>query len=238
MVACLRANPLVSVIIPARNEERYVAAALASVAAQTWPLEGMEVVVVDNGSTDATAAAVRAFMARERRLTVRLLCEPVAGVSRAKNRGARAAVGQWLIFLDADSRMAPHLVERVARWGQAGCPAATIRIVADTRDPLDRAFFGVMEFGKRLFGLRAQMFYCAREPFIRLGGFDETLALAEDCEFLDRLRGADIPVRHMTESWIATSPRRLHRGAWRLGMLSMFTRWALAKRGIGRRWRY
>lgn len=234
----LGAEPQVSVIIPARDEEDYVAAALASVAAQTWPLDRLEAVVVDNGSTDGTTATVRAFMAGESRLAVRLVCEPVAGVARAKNRGAREASGHWLIFLDADSRMDRRLVERVVRRAQATHPAASIKIVADGRDPLDRAFFGLMEFGKRLFGLRAQMFYCPRESFLRLGGFDESLALAEDCDLLDRLHGAGIPVGHLAESWIATSPRRLHSGAWRLGMLAMFARWALAKGGIGRRWRY
>lgn len=213
-------------------------AALASVAAQTWPLDKLEAVVADNGSTDGTSAAVRAFMAREPRLAVHLVCAPIAGVSRAKNRGARAAHGRWLLFLDADSRLAPDLVERVMARAGSGCPAASIRIVADGRDPLDRAFFGIVEFGKRLFGLRAQMFYCPREAFLELGGFDEALVLAEDCDLMDRLLRAGIPIGHLSESWIATSPRRLHRGRWRLGMLTMFARWALAKRGVGRRWRY
>jgi glycosyltransferase involved in cell wall biosynthesis len=189
------AEPLVSVIVPARDEARYITAALASAAAQTWPLDALEVVVVDNGSTDGTAAAVRAYMEAMPDLALCVLDEPVKGVARAKNRAARAARGRWLIFLDADSRMAP-------------------------------------------FGIRAQMFYCARETFLHLGGFDETLALAEDREFLARLAGAGIPVCHLMESWIATSPRRLRRLPWRLGMLTMLLRWALANWGIGRRWRY
>src|SRR5713226_4904895 len=103
MAASLPATPDVSVVIPARNEEGYVGAALASVAAQTWPLERVEIVVVDNGSADATADAVRTFAAAQPRLVVKLIDEPVAGVARTKNRGAWAAEGMWLIFMDADS---------------------------------------------------------------------------------------------------------------------------------------
>jgi glycosyltransferase involved in cell wall biosynthesis len=231
-------RPDVSVVIPARNEERYIRAALASVAAQTWPVALLEAVVVDNGSTDATREVVQAFMAGEPHLAMRLVDEPVHGVARAKNRGASVARGRWLLFLDADSRMAPHLVERLVARSRQGYRAGSVRVVADSQDVLDRAFFGLIEFGKVLFGLRAQMFYCERELFMQCGGFDVHLQLAEDLEFLVRLQRAGVPVCHVTESWIATSPRRLRTLPCRLGMLAMLARWALAKWGLGRRWRY
>ena len=231
-------RPDVSVVIPARNEERYIRAALTSVAAQTWPVALLEAVVVDNGSTDATGEVVQDFMAGAPHLAVRLVNERAHGVARAKNRGASVARGRWLIFLDADSRMAPDLVERVVLRSRQGYPAGSIRIVADSQDILDRAFFGLIEFGKVLFGLRAQMFYCERELFLQCGGFDEHLQLAEDLEFLARLQRAGMAVCHVTESWIVTSPRRLHTLPCRLGMPAMLVRWALAKWGLGRRWRY
>jgi GT2 family glycosyltransferase len=232
------ARPDVSIIIPARNEERYIRAALATMAAQTWPVALLEAVVVDNGSTDATREVVQDFMAGAPHLAVWLVDEPAHGVARAKNHGASVARGRWLIFLDADSRMAPDLVERVVARGRQGHPAGSIRVVADSQDVLDRAFFGLIEFGKVLFGLRAQMFYCERELFMQCGGFDVHLQLAEDLEFLVRLQRAGVPVCHVTESWIATSPRRLRTLPCRLGMLAMLARWALAKWGLGRRWRY
>ena len=73
-------RPEVSVVIPARNEERYIRAALASVAAQTWPVALLEAVVVDNGSTDATREVVQSFMAGAPHLAVRLVDEPAHGV--------------------------------------------------------------------------------------------------------------------------------------------------------------
>ncbi|MER3405017.1 MAG: glycosyltransferase [Chloroflexota bacterium] len=227
-----------SVIIPARNEERWIRGALESVVAQRWPPAGIEVIVVDNGSTDGTAAAVQAFAAAHPFLALQLVREPQRGVARAKNRAVSAARGRWLVFLDADSRMAPDLLTQVLAWACRGYPAGSIRIVADSDDWLDRAFFNLLEFGKRLFGIRAQMFYCERELFLSLHGFDETLQLAEDREFLVRVQRAGIPVCHVTTSWIATSPRRLHALPCRLGMVTMLGRWALAYWGIGRRWRY
>src|SRR3989440_6505820 len=184
------ARPDVTVVIPARNEERYIRAALTSVAAQTWPVALLEAVVVDNGSTDGTREVVQAFMAGEPHLAVRLVDEPAHGVARAKNRGASVARGCWLIFLDADSRMAPHLVERVVARGRRDYRAGSIRVVADSQDVLDRAFFGLIEFGKVLFGLRAQMLYCERELFLQCGGFNEHLRLAGDLELLARLERA------------------------------------------------
>jgi glycosyltransferase involved in cell wall biosynthesis len=232
------ADPDVSVIIPARNEERYVGRALASIAAQSWPLARIEAIVVDNGSVDATQATVRAFSQAHPDLAVRLVAEPQVGIAPAKNRGAGMAAGTWLLFMDADSRMAPDLVEQVVGRARAGCPAGSIRVVADSRDRLDRAFFSLMEFGKELFDLHAQMFYCERALFLRLGGFRSEFRLAEDREFLQRVAREGVRLCRVTESHIATSPRRLRRLPFRLGMVTMLLRWALANWGIGRRWRY
>lgn len=231
-------KPAVSVVIPARNEERYIASALASVAAQSCPLDSLEAIVVDNGSTDATHAAVQSFSAFEPRLAVTLVEHAQPGVAGAKNRGAALARGRYLIFLDADSRMAPDLAARVLEHAEAGSPAGSIRITADSNDRLDRAFFDLIEFGKVLFGIRAQMLYSERELFLQFGGFKEGLRLAEDRELLARLQRAGVNVCHVHDSFIATSPRRLHTLPLRLGMLVMLLRWALAYRGIGRRWGY
>jgi glycosyltransferase involved in cell wall biosynthesis len=198
----------------------------------------LEIVVVDNGSVDATSAVVQSFAETQPRLSVSLLHESTAGVARAKNRGAAAARGQWVIFMDADSRMAPDLAARVVHWGRAGYQAGSIRIKADSNDLLDRAFFGLMEFGKGLFTVHAQMFFCERALFTRLNGFGEELVLAEDREFLSRLEQAGTPLCQVRESWIATSPRRLHRLPLRLSMVTTLFRWALANWGVGRRWRY
>jgi glycosyltransferase involved in cell wall biosynthesis len=226
------------VVIPARNEAAYIRGALESVSGQTAALDELEAVVVDNGSTDATCDVVERFRSEHSHPAVTLVHHDPPGVAGAKNCGARVAQGSVLLFLDADSRMASDLAQRIAEREAAGWAAASVRIVADSADLLDRAFFELIEFGKVRFNIRAQMFYCARDAFVRLGGFDERLRVAEDRDFILRLQRSGTTVCHLSESYIATSPRRLRRLPARLGMLTMLTRWALANKGIGRQWRY
>lgn len=232
-------EPLVSVILPAHNEAELVGAALRSIGEQTLPLDQVEAIVVNNGSTDGTAQAVEAARQAIPGLRITLVGDPSRGIARAKNLGARRARGRCLVFMDADSRMSRGLLAAVADRAGGGERSASIRIVADSRDALDRAFFGLIEWGKNLFGIRANMSWMDRGLFEQLGGFDERLNQAEDLDLLTRARRiAGVRVGHIREEQIATSPRRLHRGPLRLGTLRMFARWALGNFGIGRRWPY
>ena len=228
----------VSVVIPAYNEANYIARALASVAAQAWPVDRVEAVVVNNGSTDETSQVVRRLLPTLP-IPVQLIDVPWRGRSRAKNLGAEHAHGTILVFLDADSALAPHLVPSIVAAVHAGYPAGSIAVLADeTSDPLDRAFFRLIEFGKRQFAIYAQMLFCTRACFLSHRGFDARLELAEDREILVRLQRSGVPLCHLTTTWIVTSPRRLHRWPLHLGMVAMFARWALGHIGIGRSWRY
>lgn len=231
-------EPDVSVIVPARNEADRIGAALASVAAQDWPLDCLEVIVVVNASTDRTADRVTDAADGLSPLPIRLFCRDEPGSAAAKNVGAAAASGRILLFMDADSRMSPGLVRAVVHHLDGDERAASIRIASDDGDLLDRGFFGLLEFGKRLFGIRANMFACERALFARVGGFDETLRQAEDLEFLRRASRSGAHIGHVHEERILTSPRRLHAGRWHSGVLRVFGRWALGHFGIGRRWPY
>jgi len=229
----------ISVVIPARNEEQYIAEALASVAAQTYPREKVECIVVDNGSQDRTTEEALRFAAEHPDLKVTVVSEPVAGVANAKNRGARVASGRLVVFLDADSRMEPTLLQDVAERYRRGSRAGSIRVAADSEDLLERWFFDLMEVGKVLFGIRTQMMYCESALFTRLGGFDPRLRLAEDLDLLRRAKehckmdgGGE--VCHIRSSSIRTSPRRLRQHPFRLSFAIVFLRWSLAFIGIGR----
>jgi glycosyltransferase involved in cell wall biosynthesis len=97
------ASPAVSVVIPAKNAAAYIGETIDSALAQG---DVIEIIVVDDGSTDGTEAIVGAFS--DPRL--RLMRNDSSGVSAARNLGARNARGDWLVFLDADDRLRPEAV--------------------------------------------------------------------------------------------------------------------------------
>lgn len=100
-------TPLVSIIIPCHNAARWLAVTLDSAFAQTWP--NIEVLLVDDGSTDGSVEIARTYEARGLRLFIR----PVAGgAATARNTGLAAARGDYLQFLDADDVLAPDKISR------------------------------------------------------------------------------------------------------------------------------
>ncbi|MCM0083341.1 glycosyltransferase family 2 protein [Geomonas sp. Red32] len=103
-------TPEISVIIPLYNKERYVQRAVNSVLEQS--LAPLEVVVVDDGSTDGSAEAVAALGPDQR---LRLVSQRNQGVSAARNRGVAEARGRFVAFLDADDQWQPEFLETL-QW--------------------------------------------------------------------------------------------------------------------------
>ena len=101
-------QPRVTVIIPCRNDAATLPLVLEALDHQTYDRDQLEVIVVDNGSTDESARVARTF-------SVRLLEEPVPSSYLARNRGIAAATGDYLLFLDADTIPAPEWVEELTR---------------------------------------------------------------------------------------------------------------------------
>ena len=98
--------PLVSVIVPCYNAAPWLRASLQSVLAQTWP--HLEIIAVDDGSTDTTRAVLAEFEA----VGVRVLAQRNAGAAAARNRGLAAASGTFIQYLDADDLLAPEKIAR------------------------------------------------------------------------------------------------------------------------------
>ncbi|GII03262.1 bifunctional glycosyltransferase/CDP-glycerol:glycerophosphate glycerophosphotransferase [Planobispora takensis] len=99
--------PLISVIVPIYNVERYLDACLESLACQTW--QDIEVVMVDDGSPDAGAAIAERHAARDPRFV--LVRRPNGGLGAARNTGLRRARGEFLAFLDGDDMLPLHALE-------------------------------------------------------------------------------------------------------------------------------
>lgn len=109
---------LISVIIPAYNAQTYLRQTLESVSAQSY--KHFEAIVIDDGSTDATAAIVEQAMAYDSR--IRLINKANGGLADARNSGLDAAHGEWVTFLDSDDRLLPSALERlVSAAMRSGC---------------------------------------------------------------------------------------------------------------------
>jgi glycosyltransferase involved in cell wall biosynthesis len=103
-----RSNPQVSVIIPCYNHGRYLPEALASVVAQTF--DDWELIIVDDGSTDDSAAVAEQLIARNADRRMRLLRQANQGLSASRNNGIRHARGTYILPLDADDQIEPDML--------------------------------------------------------------------------------------------------------------------------------
>lgn len=207
------AIPEYSVIIPAHNEEDFIGACLDSVegAARRAGIVP-EIVVVLNRCADRTEdrARGRAILARE----------DAPNLAAIRNAGVRASSGGILMTLDADSRMAPNLFEEARRVLDAGgCIGGGVPVRAERVSPGILATGLVLLVPFMLRGVSGGLFWCRREDFDAIGGFDERRLSGEDYDFAVRLkkhgRATGRRFRTLWRTHIVTSCRKFDRwGDW------------------------
>jgi glycosyltransferase involved in cell wall biosynthesis len=202
----------ISIVIPAFNEERLIGGSLAQIksAAGAFAKIGWEVelIVCDNNSTDRTAEIARAAGAM-------VVFEPINQIARARNSGAAAATGDWLVFVDADSHPSAELFVDVAAAIQSGkCLAggATIRLDENyfVAGLITRAWNCV---SRRFKFLAGSFIFCDAAAFRKIGGFSSELFAGEELELSQRLKklareqGRGIVVLHRHP--LVTSARKM-----------------------------
>lgn len=185
--------PLFSVILPAHDAEKTLAATLVSLARQTC--DDWEAIVLDDGSTDRTAKIAHGFACVDKR--VRVVSLPGVGPSSARNIGALAARGQFLAFLDSDDLWVPEKLAVCASALRAspGVDGLFGRVAFFEGDPtLSRTESRLRPGRLALRDLIGENPVCTMSnlvvrtsSFRAIGGFDETLRHAEDLECLIRL---------------------------------------------------
>lgn len=196
-----------SIVLPALNEAGAIAAALQRLHAQA---PEAELLVVDGGSTDGTAeVASRAVPG------VRVLSAP-RGRALQLNAGARAARGDWLLFLHVDTQLPDGFQAGLTRAAQRGRAVGAFRLSIAGRHPLLPLAAGWANLRTRFthIALGDQALFCTRALFEARGGFP-ALPILEDYTFTRDLRQDGIPL-HMARLAVRTSGRRWDtQGFWR-----------------------
>jgi glycosyltransferase involved in cell wall biosynthesis len=177
----------ISVVVSAFNEEKLLGATLKSIteAAGAFTQQGWawEIIVCDNNSTDATAATARATGAI-------VVFEPVNQIARARNTGAAAATGNWLVFVDADSRPTAALFGEVSEQIISGrCLAGGCTVQMDERNFIGDLGTGLWNVFSRIRKWAAGSFiFCEASAFRKVGGFDQALFASEELDLSKRLK--------------------------------------------------
>jgi glycosyltransferase involved in cell wall biosynthesis len=205
---------LFSIIIPARNEGHFIGACLQSIRVAAEPYrDQVECIVVLNRCTDNTEALALASGAK----TIR---EDARNLAKIRNAGARAAVGKILVTVDADSTMTPGTLAAIDRALSSGRTVGGGTMIRPYRLSFGLAatYLWVLPFWV-VNPVSGGLFWCYREDFEAVGGFDESLASAEDTDFAKRLKafGKQVgrPFRTLRGGHIVTSSRKFDRfGHW------------------------
>jgi glycosyltransferase involved in cell wall biosynthesis len=221
-------EPEVSVVLPTRDRAHLVGRAIRSVLAQT--ARDLELIVVDDASTDGTAVVVAAFADRRIRA---LRLDAHGGHGRSRNAGLQAAAGEWVAFLDSDDEWRPEKLEsqlRRARETEATVVYCGHRLVLHGPGGPDRGKASSFPEGSVLVDLLrgwdppTSAFTVKRAVLDQVGGFDEQLACSNDWDLWLRLavaghRFAAVPAvlvdKHQLEGPQVSSDPRARRDGFR-----------------------
>ncbi|MDR4499785.1 MAG: glycosyltransferase [Candidatus Scalindua sp.] len=211
-------NKKVSIIIPTYNEEKYLPYCLESISILNYPGKDIEVIVVDNGSTDSTRATAE-------RYGVRVLLDDSLNVSGLRNLGVTQSTGEIITFVDADCIVSKEWLNKaslyfcdlcVAAWGSPPAPPMDSTWVQKTWYLIRQKENQVQDVD----WLESMNLFVRRKQFIAVGGFNKSLVTCEDVDFSYRLRkygrivsDSRIEVIHLGEA--ATVKEFMKKEIWR-----------------------
>lgn len=247
--------PLVSVIVPSRNEEKRIASLLEALRAQTFPVENIEVVIADAMSADKTGQRIAEFTRKNPELNVRTVENTRMTIPAGLNQAIKAASGEIIVRLDAHSEPYPEYLSRCVQAIQAGkgdnvggiweihpgdstWQARGIATAASHPFGVGDAFY---RFTDQPRSVDTVPFGAFRKQLVeRIGYYDETLLTNEDYEFNTRVRNSggtvwlDPEIRsiYYARSTFKELARQYWRyGYWKARMLKRYpesTRWRQA----------
>ncbi|MBZ5630066.1 MAG: glycosyltransferase [Acidobacteriia bacterium] len=188
-------SPSVSIVIPVRNEEARIGHCLAAITKLDFTGRALDVVIVDNGSTDQTVAIAQGFADR---LNLSILERPGVRISALRNAGVAASKGELVAFLDADcipaSAWLSSAIDLMLRRGKV--VIGSDYLIPPNSSWVARAWYGsepLPELAPVSFVPSGDLLV-SRAVFNEIGGFNESIQTNEDCEFCLRARMAGFPV--------------------------------------------
>ncbi|MCJ7490895.1 MAG: glycosyltransferase family 2 protein [Dehalococcoidia bacterium] len=195
-------EPLVSVLVPMRNEERYIEACLRSLAGQDYPHDRFEVLVIDGASTDRSRDLAQQFTLADD-FDVRILDNPAQKTAPGLNVGLEAARGEVIVRVDAHAEVAPDFLSQsiaALRETDADAVGGPIESIAEglVGEAIALAMSSPFGVGNAAFRYSQEPQYTdtvafaayRRDVFERIGGFAEDIDYGEDDEFNYRLGDA------------------------------------------------
>lgn len=199
---------MISVIVPAHNEEAYLRETLEALKRQRYPRH--EVIVIANGCSDGTADIARDHCDR-------LIVISQKGISLARNLGARMASGDLLVFLDADTLLEPDALKTISRQFTRNHSAGTLK----ARPEPARWFYVVLYFVKNLMHRLSLhkgsigVILAWKDMFERGSGFDEQLHVMENSALIRRMQRFG-KYRFVNQTVATTSMRRYEKCGLRI----------------------
>ncbi|MEQ9007681.1 MAG: TIGR04283 family arsenosugar biosynthesis glycosyltransferase, partial [Ekhidna sp.] len=184
---------VISIIIPTLNEENYIGTLLTFLSSH--PLKDQfEIIVVDGGSTDATATIVKEY-------DCRLTSTTIQSRAHQMNEGAKLAKGDVLYFVHADTQLIPSFVDDIETAIQAGANSGCYRFkFYKPKNPLLHINGYFTRFPFKWCRGGDQTLFIKKDLFGSLGGFDEHYVIMEDFELLDRLERQNVPFMVLPKS--------------------------------------
>ncbi len=199
--------PRFSILIPARNEEAFLPRCLNSIKVAATPFpDQVEIIVALNRCTDRTEEIALKHGAK-------VVREDGRNLARIRNAAAKAATGEIIVTIDADSRMTDNMlveIDRLLQTGKYVGGGVTIRPERWSLGILVTVLLlAVLLLWRRVSG---GLFWCLRKDFEAIGGFNENLVSLEDLDFAQRLKvygkGQGRRFKTITEAHIVTSCRK------------------------------
>jgi glycosyltransferase involved in cell wall biosynthesis len=202
-----RKNPIISVIIPTYQEEKYIEPTLIALSNQTLKREKYEIIISDANSKDNTLKIAKKYADK-------IIISKKRGIGYGRNIGAKIAEGKYLVFVDADTIVLPQMLEIVLKeFKKYDCILP--RAFPSNATPLFSFYYFIYNFSISFFNLlkfpqtAGYLIAIKKKIFEKIGGFDENLKTAEDLDLIKKV--SKIGKIKLIDLPVITSTRRFEK---------------------------